>query len=75
MRQLYRQIQSMLYERTTLSKHKLAVMSKAHERPIVLKPENELKDPYILEILGLKDEYLESQLEGALIRHLKYFLL
>jgi predicted nuclease of restriction endonuclease-like (RecB) superfamily len=44
-RQLYRQIQSMLYERTALSKRKLAVMSKAHEKPIVLKPEDELKDP------------------------------
>lgn len=74
-RQLYRQIQSMLYERTALSKRKLAVMSKAHEKPIVLKPEDELKDPYILEFLGLKDEYSESQLEEALIRHLEHFLL
>jgi len=74
-RQLDRQIQSMLYERTALSKRKLAVIAKAHEKPIALKPEDEIKDPYILEFLGLKDEYSESELEEALIRHLEHFLL
>lgn len=74
-RQLDRQIQSMLYERTALSKRKLAVIAKAHEKPITLKPEDEIKDPYVLEFLGLKDEYSESQLEEALIRHLEHFLL
>jgi predicted nuclease of restriction endonuclease-like (RecB) superfamily len=74
-RQLDRQIQSMLYERTALSKRKMAVISKAHEKPLTLKPEDEIKDPYILEFLGLKDEYSESQLEEALIRHLEHFLL
>jgi len=74
-RQLDRQIQSMLYERTALSKRKLAVIDKAHEKPIILKPEDEIKDPYILEFLGLKDEYSESRLEEALIRHLENFLL
>jgi len=48
-RQLDRQIQSMLYERTALSKRKMAVIAKAHEKPITLKPEDEIKDPYILE--------------------------
>jgi predicted nuclease of restriction endonuclease-like (RecB) superfamily len=74
-RQLDRQIQSMLYERTALSKRKMAIIAKAHEKPITLKPEDEIKDPYILEFLGLKDEYSESQLEEALIKHLEYFLL
>ena len=74
-RQLDRQIQSMLYERTALSKRKLAVIAKAHEKPITLNPEDEIKDPYILEFLGLKDEYSESQLEEALIKHLEYFIL
>ncbi len=74
-RQLDRQIQSMLYERTALSKRKLAVIAKAHEKPIILKPEDEIKGPYILEFLGLKDEYSESQLEEALISHLEHFLL
>ena len=74
-RQLDRQIQSMLYERTALSRRKLAVIAKAHEKPILRKPEDEIKDPYILEFLGLKDEYSESQLEEALIHHLEHFLL
>ena len=74
-RQLDRQIQSMLYERTALSKRKMAVIAKAHEKPITLKPEDEIKDPYILEFLGLKDEYSESQMEEALIKHLEHFLL
>jgi len=74
-RQLDRQIQSMLYERTALSKRKLSVIAKAHEKPITLRPEDEIKDPYILEFLGLKDEYSESQLEEALIKYLEHFLL
>ncbi len=74
-RQLDRQIQSMLYDRTALSKRKSAVIEKAHENQIILKPEDEIKDPYILEFLGLKDEYSESQLEDALIKHLENFLL
>jgi predicted nuclease of restriction endonuclease-like (RecB) superfamily len=74
-RQLDRQIQAMLYERTALSKRKQAVIAKAHEKPIILRPEEEIKDPYILEFLGLKDEYSESVLEEALIKHLENFLL
>lgn len=74
-RQLDRQIQSMLYERTALSKQKLSVIAKAHQKPVVLSPEDEIKDPYVLEFLGLKDEYSESELEEALIRHLEHFLL
>jgi len=38
-------------------------------------PEEELKDPYVLEFLGLKDEYSESDLEAALITKLETFLL
>lgn len=74
-RQLDRQIQSMLFERVALSKQKQSVISKAHQKPIILTPEDEIKDPYILEFLGLKDEYSESQLEEALIKHLEHFLL
>ena len=40
-----------------------------------LTPEEEIKDPYILEFLGLKDEYSDSDLEEALIQHLERFLL
>jgi len=41
----------------------------------VVTPEEEIKDPFVLEFLGLKDEYSESDLEEALIRHLESFLL
>lgn len=41
----------------------------------ILTPEEEIKEPYILEFLGLKDEYSESELEYALIQHLEHFLL
>jgi predicted nuclease of restriction endonuclease-like (RecB) superfamily len=64
----------MLYERTALSKRKLSVIAKAHEKPFTLRPEDEIKDPYILEFLGLKDEYSESQLEEALIKYLEPLL-
>ena len=40
-----------------------------------LTPEEVLKEPYVLEFLGLKDEYSETDLEEALIRHLETFLL
>jgi hypothetical protein len=38
-------------------------------------PEEEIKDPYVLEFLGLKDEYSENDVEEALIQHLETFLL
>ena len=38
-------------------------------------PEAEIKDPFVLEFLGLKDEYSESELEEALIKQLENFLL
>jgi len=76
-RQLDRQIESQFYERTALSKDKAAMLQRgAKARPVDrMTPEEEIKDPYILEFLGLKDEYSESDLEEALIRHLEFFLL
>lgn len=38
-------------------------------------PEEEIKNPYVLEFLGLKDEYSETELEEGLIRHLESFLM
>jgi hypothetical protein len=40
-----------------------------------IRPEEEIKDPFVLEFLGLRDEYSENDLEEALIRHLETFLL
>ncbi len=76
-RQLNRQINSQFYERTALSRNKAAMLSRGQEslaEDAVL-PEEEIKDPYVLEFLALKDEYSEADLEEALIRHLETFLL
>ena len=76
-RQLDRQINSLFYERTALSRSKAKMLGKGaitkHEDAIT--PEEEIKDPYVLEFLGLKDEYSESDIEEALILHLERFLL
>ena len=76
-RQLDRQISTVFYERTALSKDKAAMLIKgAKPKPEdIVTPEEEIKDPVMLEFLGLKDEYSESQLEEALILHLESFLL
>jgi len=76
-RQLDLQISSQFYERTLLSKNKEAMSEKATvSLPTdVHTPEDEIKDPYVLEFLGLKDEYSEKNLEEALIHHLETFLL
>jgi len=76
-RQLNRQINSQFYERTALSRNKAAMLNKGQKalpKDRVL-PEEEIKDPFVLEFLGLKDEYSESDLEEALIGHLETFLL
>lgn len=76
-RELKRQINSMLFERIALSKETKTVMKMAKKGQIIEKPEDAIKDPYILEFLNLKEEtsYTESQLEQAIIDKLQYFLL
>jgi len=76
-RQLDRQINSQFYERTALSKNKAAMLTRGQKAlpGDRVPPENEIKDPYVLEFLSLKDEYSETDLEEALIRHLETFLL
>ncbi len=76
-RQLDRQIASQFYERTALSKNKAAMLTSGQKPKAqdVVRPEEEIKDPFVLEFLGLKDEYSESDLEDALIRHLETFLM
>jgi predicted nuclease of restriction endonuclease-like (RecB) superfamily len=76
-RQLDRQISTQFYERTALSRNKAAMLEKGG-KPIpddTITPEQEIKDPFILEFLGLKDEYSETDLEDALVHHLEHFLL
>lgn len=76
-RQLDRQIGSQFYERIALSKNKAAMLEKSEalEPGDAITPEEAIKDPFVLEFLDLKDEYSESELEEALIRHLADFLL
>ncbi len=76
-RQLDRQIGSKFYERTLLSRNKAAMLRKGEKSLPTDKvsPEEEIKDPLVLEFLGLKDEYSETDLEESLIRHLESFLL
>jgi predicted nuclease of restriction endonuclease-like (RecB) superfamily len=76
-RQLDRQIGSQFYERTALSKNKAAMLRKG-QQPTPddsMTPEEEIKDPFVLEFLNLKDECSESDLESALISKLETFLL
>ena len=76
-RQLNRQIDSQFYERTLLSRNKAAMLTKGQKpRPEdAVTPREEIKDPFVLEFLDLKDEYSELELEEALIRHMEGFLL
>ena len=76
-RQLDRQISTLFYERTLASRNKGAMLKKGAipQDGELLTPEEEIKDPLVLEFLGLKDEYSESDLEEALIEQLETFLL
>jgi len=78
-RALERQINSFYYERLLMSKNKLSVKKEADVRTRQLEEpaENQIKDPYVLEFLGLEEmSYLrENKFEQALIGHLQKFLL
>ena len=76
-RQLARQINSQFYERTALSKNKLAMLESAMQSQPddEITPEQAIKDPFMLEFLNLKDQYSETDLEEALIQNLTDFLL
>lgn len=77
-RQLQQRMQSLLFERSALSKqpdetirHELDVL-RNEQKP---SPELLLKDPYLLDFLGLEDRYLEKDLEDAILREIEQFLL
>ena len=76
-RTLQRQYGSSLYERLALSRNKEAVLQLAKKGNIVEKPEDLLKQPTVLEFLGMeeKSEYVESDLETAIINKLQTFLM
>ena len=76
-REMERQIHSMLYERLLLSSDKETVLAVARQERIPQTPQEIIKDPMVLEFLGLEQrpQYYESDLENALIDHLQEFLL
>jgi predicted nuclease of restriction endonuclease-like (RecB) superfamily len=76
-RQLDRQISTQFFERTAHSKQQAAMLARGQKsKPEdAVSVEDEVRDPYLLEFLDLKDEYSESDFEEALIRHLEAFLL
>lgn len=76
-RQLDRQIGTQFFERTSASKRQSAMLAGGQKA----KPEDavsardEVRDPYLLEFLDLKDEYSETDLEEAIVQRLESFLL
>jgi predicted nuclease of restriction endonuclease-like (RecB) superfamily len=76
-RELNRQFDSALFQRLALSRDKDAVKQLATKGQIVEKPQDILKDPYVLEFTGLPElpQYSESKLEQRLIDELQSFLL
>lgn len=76
-RQVERQIGSQLYERLLLSTDKEKVLSVARNEQQPDQPRDIIKDPIVLEFLGLKPDaiYFEKDLESALITHLQEFML
>jgi predicted nuclease of restriction endonuclease-like (RecB) superfamily len=76
-RELERQIHSQLYERLLLSNDKESVLAVARRERLPEKPEEIIKDPMVLEFLGLerKASYYESDLESQIISHLEQFLM
>ena len=77
LRELKRQVNSSLYERLVLSKNKEKVKELAVKGQIIEKAQDVIKDPYILEFLGLdeKSDYSENKLETEIINKLEMFLL
>ena len=77
LRELRRQFDSALYERLTLSKDKKELKELSQKGQIVQTPQDIIKEPYVLEFLGLEEKsiYSESELESKLIDKLEHFLL
>lgn len=77
LRELQRQFDSALYERLVLSRDKKAVKELSEKGQIIEKAKDTIKDPYILEFIGLPEnsKYSETELEQKIIDKLEHFLL
>ena len=67
----------MLFERIALSKDKKGVLELSEKGQIIEKPQDAIKDPYVLEFLGLEEshKYSETEMENIVISNLKNFIL
>jgi len=76
-RQLGRQVNSLLFERLLKSRDKKGVLALANEGLVAARPEDAIKDPYVLEFLDIPESHrlVESRVEEALISKLQDFLL
>lgn len=76
-RQLERQVTTLTYERLALSKNKQKLLKQALEKAEEQAPLDFVKDPFVLEFLGLREnkDYQERDLEAAIIDHLREFIL
>ena len=77
LRELERQFDSALYQRLALSRDKKSIAELSQKGQTLLQPKDVIKDPYILEFLGLDEypQYSENELETRLIDNLQTFLL
>lgn len=77
LRELQRQYDSALYTRLSLSKNKEEILQLSEKGQILEKPKDLIKDPYVLEFLGLSEKanYSENDFESELIDKLEHFLL
>lgn len=77
MRELKRQMKSCLFQRLALSTDKEGVLALANEGHQVMKPQDIIRDPFVLEFTGLpqKKRYKENELEAALKANMEHFLL
>lgn len=76
-RSLERQINNLYYERMLMSRNDPKVKNEAIEKTTRQEPQNIIKDPYVLDFLGLKDntDFRENELEQAIIDKLQDFIL
>jgi len=76
-RELKRQVESLLFERVGLSSDKKSLLQSLENKKEVFNPASIIKEPYILEFTGLENKqcYSESDLESALLNHIEAFLL
>lgn len=76
-RELQRQIESLYFERSGLSKDKKKLSEMVNQQAVQLLPRDVINNPFTIEFLGLNDRALvtESDLEQALLDHLQEFLL